>query len=117
VSAATPAIDPSIAALLGRVWGPLPGTAARAGALDFPWSGVSTPFVRREGERVVGHVGVIELPLVVEERLVRVGSVHAECTAPAQRGCGLGAALMVEALAACERRNATGVLTTEIPDF
>ena len=59
---ATPRIDPSLAALLGRVWPRLPGAAARAEAMGFAWTAVSTPFVRREGERVVGHVGVIELP-------------------------------------------------------
>ena len=65
VSSVSPAIDPSIASLLGRVWPSLPGVATRAGALGFPWAAVSTPFVRREGGRVVGHVGVIDLPLVL----------------------------------------------------
>ena len=78
----TPApIEPSIATLLGRVWPRVPGAAARAGALGFPWAAVSTAFVRREGERVVGHVGVIELPLVLAGQPVRVGAIHAVCDA------------------------------------
>lgn len=117
VSLTPPAIDPSIASLLGRVWPSLPGVATRAGALGFPWAAVSTPFVRRDGERVVGHVGVIELPLVLAGRPVRVASIHAVCTDPERRGHGVGAALMEDALAACARRYATVVLTTEIPDF
>jgi GNAT superfamily N-acetyltransferase len=112
-----PAIDPALAALLGRVWPALPGAATRAGALGFPWAAVSTPFVRREGEHVVGHVGVIELPLVLAGRAVRVGSIHAVCTHPERRGRGLGAGLMKDALAACAERYETLVLTTEIPDF
>ncbi len=95
----------------------LPATAVRAEALGFAWAAVSTPFVRREGERVVGHVGLIELPLVVAGQTVRVGSIHAVCADPERRGRGLGAALMQDALAACARRYETVVLTTEIPQF
>ena len=113
----TPALDPSLAALLGRVWPSLPGAADRAAALDFAWATISTPFVRREDGRHVGHVGVIELPLVVAGRPVRVGSIHAVCTDSERRRGGLGGALMQEALAACAGRYETVVLTTEIPEF
>ncbi len=53
------ALDPGLAVLLGRVWPRLPAGVARAEALGFAWTAVSMPFVRREGARVVGHVGVI----------------------------------------------------------
>jgi len=109
-------LDPGLAALLGRVWPRLPTGVARAEALGFAWTAASTPFVRREGERVVGHVGIIELPLVVGGRRVRVGSIHAVCTDPERRGRGLGRALMQEALAAAARFD-TLVLTTLIPEF
>ncbi len=114
---ATPTLDPSLAELLGRVWPRLPGAAARAEAMGFSWAAVSTPFVRREGARVVGHAGVIELPLVAAGRPVRVGSIHAVCTDLERRRGGLGGALMQEALAACAGRYETVVLTTEIPGF
>ena len=78
---------------------------------------VSTPFVRREGDRVVGHVGVIELPLVVGGRRVSIASIHAVCADPERRGRGLGRELMEEALAACDRRFQTVILTTAIPAF
>jgi ribosomal protein S18 acetylase RimI-like enzyme len=110
-------IDPSLAVLLGRVWPGLPGAAVRAEALGFAWAAVSTPFVRREDGRIVGHVGVIELPLVAAGRPVRVGSIHAVCTDPEQRRRGLGKLLMEQALAACDQRYDTVVLTTEIPEF
>lgn len=99
------------------MWPRLPGAAARAEAMGFAWTAVSTPFVRREGERVVGHVGVIELPLVLAGRPTSVASIHAVCTDPDRRGRGLGRTLMTEALAACDRRYDTVVLTTAIPDF
>jgi GNAT superfamily N-acetyltransferase len=117
VPSAPPPLDPPLAALLGRVWPSLPGAAARAAALGFMWAAVSTPFVRREDGRIVGHVGVIELPLVVAGRPVRVGSIHAVCTDPGRRRRGLGRALMDEALAWCDERYDTVVLTTEIPEF
>ena len=98
------ALDPRLAALLGRVWPRLPAGVARAGALGFAWTDVSTPFVRREGERVVAHVGVVELPLVIAGRRVRVGSIHAVCTDPDRRGRGLARGLMQETLAACAGR-------------
>jgi hypothetical protein len=73
--------------------------------------------VRWEGERAVAHVGVIELPLVIEGRRRSVGSIHAVCTDPDRRGRGLGRGLMQEALAACRGRHETLVLTTLVPDF
>ena len=110
-------MDPSLAGLLGRVWPALPGVAARARALGFGWAAISTPFVRRKGTRVVAHVGVIDVPLVVAGRRRRVGSIHAVCTDPGWRHRGLGRALMREALAWCDGRYETIVLTTGIPEF
>jgi ribosomal protein S18 acetylase RimI-like enzyme len=117
VPPSTPTIDPDLAELLGRVWPSLPSAAARAEAMGFAWAAVSTPFLRRKSGRVVGHVGVIELPLVMRGRAVAVGSIHAVCTDPEARGRGLGRALMAEALRACDERYETLVLTTEIPEF
>ena len=110
-------MEPALAALLGRVWPRVPIAAARAAAMGFSWEAVSTPFVRREGGRVVAHVGVIELPLVVNGRRASIGSIHAVCTDPERRGRGLGRELMEEAVAECDRRYETAVLTTSIPDF
>jgi GNAT superfamily N-acetyltransferase len=110
-------IDPGLASLLGRVWPALPAGVARAEALGFAWTTVSTPFVRGEDGRTVGHVGLIELPLVVAGQRRAVGAIHAVCTDPDRRGRGLGRALMAEALRAADARYETVVLTTLIPDF
>ncbi len=112
-----PALDPRLAALLARVWPALPGAAERAAALGFRWADVSTPFVRWQGDRAIAHVGVIDLPLVVDGRRVHVGSVHAVCTDPSVRGRGHCRALLEEALAFCDARYETVVLTTLIPDL
>jgi GNAT superfamily N-acetyltransferase len=112
-----PPLDPSLNSLLGRVWPTIPPAITHAAGLGFAWTAVSTPFVRREGGRVVGHVGVIDLPLVVAGRRCPVGSIHAVCTVPDHRRRGIATALMEEALAACRTRYDTVVLTTQIPDF
>jgi ribosomal protein S18 acetylase RimI-like enzyme len=103
--------------LLARVWPKLPGVVAGAAAMGFAWTAVSTPFTRREHGRVVGHVGVIELPLMVEGRWRRVASIHAVCTDADRRGWGLGRALMEAVLGWCDRRYDAIVLSTEIPRF
>ena len=111
------ALDPRLAALFGRVWRTLPAAAERAGALGFRWADVSTPFVRWDGDRAIAHVGVIEVPLVLEGQRVSVGSVHAVCTDPGLRGRGHCRALLEEALAFCDARYETVMLTTLIPDL
>lgn len=110
-------IDPALATLLERVWPRVPAAIARAAALGFAWTDVSTPFVRREGGGVIGHVGLIELPLVLGGRPVRVGSIHAVCTDPDRRRRGIAHALMAEALAEADRRFETVILTTLIPEL
>jgi GNAT superfamily N-acetyltransferase len=117
VPTVAPPLDPRLGALLARVWPALPGAVGRAEALGASWTAVSTPFVAWEDGRAVGHVGVIELPLVVGGRPCRVGSIHAVCTDPDRRGRGLGGRLVREALAACRDRYETVVLTTLIPQF
>ena len=111
------AVDPGVAALLGRVWPALPPAIERAGALGFHWTAVSTPFVHRDDGRVVAHVGVIEQPLIVAGERRWVGFIHGVCTDPAHRRRGHAHALMEAALAHCRERSATQVLTTQIPDF
>jgi GNAT superfamily N-acetyltransferase len=110
-------VDRELAGLFGRVWPALPRAIARAEHLGFAWTAVSTPFVRRAGNRVVGHAGVIELSLVIAGRPRRIGSVHAVCTDPERRGQGLGRAVMEDLLTGCAARFDTLVLTTAIPDF
>ena len=89
-----PVLDPRLATLFGRVWRSLPPAAERAGALGFRWTDVSTPFVRWDGDRAIAHVGVIEVPLLLGGRRVRVGSIHAVCTDPDLRGRGHGRAVV-----------------------
>jgi GNAT superfamily N-acetyltransferase len=89
----TPRFDPPLAALLGRVWPALPGGVARGEELG-AWAGVSTPFVRWEGGRAVGHGASSTCRWSSGAGGAGVGSIHAVCTDPDHHGHGLGAALM-----------------------
>lgn len=87
-------------------------TATRCG---LRWEDVSTPFVRFEDDRPVSHVGVLELPLVLDGREVAVGAIHAVCTHADRRRRGHYRAVMTEALQWCDQRYETLLLTTDQP--
>ena len=91
--------------------------AAQATRMGAPWESVSTPFVVAEGDHIVSHVGVIELPLVVHRRPVTVASIHGVATQPDHRRCGHYRRVMDEALAYCDERYETQILTTEHPEY
>src|SRR5262249_28540546 len=65
--------------------------------------------------RPVSHVGVLEIPMMLEGREVRAGGIHAVCTHPDFRGRGLYKALMSEVMRWCHNRYQTLVLTTSQP--
>lgn len=112
---ADPARRAAIHALLDATW---PGLSARvrlAASLGWDWHAVSTPFARFVGDEAVGHVGLIDVPVVIDgEELVFAG-LHAVCVRPEHRGRGLARALLAEALAAADERGATAVLYTDKP--
>jgi GNAT superfamily N-acetyltransferase len=82
-----------------------------------PWESVSTPFVIRDGERVVSHVGLLPLPLVVLGEVRVVGGVHGVATHPQHRGQGHFRKLMDQLLPYAVDRYSTLVLTTLHPEY
>jgi GNAT superfamily N-acetyltransferase len=107
-----PTLLPRVFELYEHAW---PGMTARAEGVrgwGMRWE-VSTPFVHCEGDRVISHAGVLEIHLVVAGRPMLVGGVHAVVTHPDHRGRGLSRALMEEALAWCDARYGTVLLTGE----
>ena len=109
--------DERVLALIDRVWPGFGERIVRAGRLGFAWESVSTPFVALDGERVIAHVGVLEVPIVVAGRSQVVGGIHAVATDPDHRGRGHARALLTEAIEHCRPRFETLVLTTAIPRF
>ncbi len=87
----------------------------RAERLNWRWESCSTPFAIVEEGRVLAHVGVLEDPLWVQGRELRVGGIHAVCTLQERRRQGLYRRLMDEVLPWCDERWATLVLSTEDP--
>lgn len=111
--------DPGLRAatrdLLAQSWTKLPAAIDRAARWGADWCELSTPFVEREGDRVVAHVGVIELPLVIEGREQVYAGIHAVCTAGDRRRRGLMRATMARALAWADQRYAGALLWANDP--
>jgi hypothetical protein len=71
--------------------------------------------VRVQGGRVVAHVGVLDVPLVLDSRATHVGGIHAVATLPEHRGKGHMRGLMEEALRWCDARYETLILSGDPP--
>lgn len=113
--------DPSMSArifdLLDEVFPGIRRRAEQLGRLGAVWEEVSTPFVAFEGDVAISHVGVIDLPLMVDGTAVRAGTLHAVATRPTVRRRGFFRLVMEEVLRATEPRFDTLLLTTEHPEY
>jgi GNAT superfamily N-acetyltransferase len=114
---AEPTLSQRVFGLLDVVFPGVPQVAQNARALGASWESVSTPFVHIDGDRVISHIGVIEIPLVLHGKIVRVGSIHAVATHPSSRRRGHYGQLMEEILHHDESRYETLILTTEHPEY
>jgi GNAT superfamily N-acetyltransferase len=93
----------------------LPGKVDAARALGFDWDPVTTPFVDLVDDQIVSHVGVLDVPLRLDGRAVRVAGIHAVCTLPAYRRRGCYRRAMERALAFVEPRWELAQLFTDEP--
>lgn len=103
--------------LLDVVFPGIKQVASNARAMGASWESVSTPFICFEGEQAISHVGVIELPLVLLGRQVKVGSIHGVATQPHYRGRGYFRQAIESALHYADSRYETLILTTEHPEY
>ncbi|UCE62112.1 MAG: GNAT family N-acetyltransferase [Phycisphaerales bacterium] len=97
-----------------------PGLAAHARALQpigLSWDEVSTPFLIFDGDRSISHVGVLEIPMIVDGQEMLIGGIHAVCTHPDHRRRGYFRLVMDEALAWCDERYATAMLIAGTPEI
>jgi len=88
--------------------------AARLGSL---WEECSTPFVCEKGGEIIAHVGLLEMPYVIEGERHRLGGVHAACTLESERRQGHFRRIMEELLVYCDGRFETLELCTENPEY
>ena len=89
-------------------------TCGRWRPFGLHWDQVSTPFIMMKDGRLISHVGVLDLPLIVDGCDVLVGGIHAVCTHPDHRRQGYYRAVMEEALAWCDERYETLMLIASI---
>lgn len=102
-------------AVLASAFPSLPVKVDAARALGFDWDAVTTPFVEVVDDRIVAHVGVLDVPLRLDGRAVRVAGIHAVCTLPAYRRRGCYRRAMERALAFVEPRWELAQLYTDEP--
>jgi len=100
--------------LYEHAWPGLGAQAEGVRAWGMRWE-TSTPFLHCEADRVLSHVGVLEMNLVVGGRPMRVGGIHAIVTHPDHRRKGHMRALLEEAIAWCDGRFEALLLTTSEP--
>ncbi len=93
-----PSFREATIALLGTAWPRLPEAVARARTWGADWCEHSEPFVHIEDGVPVAHVGVMEIPVVLDGHEEILAGIHAVCTHPDQRGRGHMRAAMGEAL-------------------
>jgi len=96
--------------LLDVVFPGLPAHARALEPLGLRWDQVSKPFLVTDGDQPLAHVGVLEVPMVLDGRETLVGGIHAVCTHPNHRRRGYFRLAMEEALAWCDERYATALL-------
>lgn len=112
-----PALIGEVLELLATVFPGFREQERAARELGLRWEACSTPFVYRHHGRVVAHVGVLEVPLVMDGEEVTVGSVHGVATHPEYRRRSYYRAIMEELLPWCDARYPTLHLTTDNPEF
>jgi predicted N-acetyltransferase YhbS len=112
-----PGLREAVGALLAESWTRLPAAIERARGWGADWCELSTPFVAREGSRIVAHVGVIELQLVLDGRTCTRAGIHAVCTARDRRGRGLMRRTLEQALAWVDARYEGALLWANDPDI
>ena len=95
-----------------------PGIARTTEAMDrygCPWHECSMPFVCWSEGMPVAHVGVLEIPLVVQGQEMTVAGLHAVCTDPEHRRRGLARQLLERALSYVDGKFAASLLFADDP--
>lgn len=109
-------LAPAVLGLLSDVFGSWFQECETAGrSHGLRWDRCSTPFVVEDEGRLVAHAGVLEIPLVLDGVERVVAGLHAVATLEAWRGRGLMRRVVEEALAYCDERYETVVLTAGVP--
>lgn len=101
--------------LFDIIWKGMARKLEDAARFGWRWDAITTPFVSRAEGRPVSHVGVMDMPVRLGGRDLRVAGVHAVCTQPAHRRQGHFRAAMEEALAFIDAHWRTAKLHSDKP--
>jgi hypothetical protein len=101
--------------LLEATWPGIPALFDLAGGHGWPLGAVSTPFVARDSERIVSHVGVLELPVVLAGQPRVIAGIHGVCTLPELRRRGHFRSAMEAAMVHLRARYDAAKLCTDKP--
>ncbi len=101
--------------LLDSAFPGLPNHARSLEYLGLHWDKISTPFLFIENDEVLSHVGILEVPMVIDGREIIVGGIHAVATHPGYRRRGLYRKVMTEAMAWCDERYDIQMLIAGVP--
>ncbi len=102
-------------ALLEATWPGLPARFDLADWHGWPIDAVSTPFVTRVDDRIVSHVGVLDLAVRLGGQDRRIAGLHGACTMPDVRRQGHFGAAMERAMVYIRERFSTAKLSTDKP--
>jgi predicted N-acetyltransferase YhbS len=112
-----PALLERVMRLLGIVFPFVPDEVDAARRIGLAWDEVSIPFVVTDGSDgpVIAHVGVLELPLVLEGVSVVAAGLHAVATHPHHRRQGHYRRIMESVIPYVSGRYELALLTTDRP--
>lgn len=105
-------------ALLALLDGAFPGLGERAtwsAACGYRWSDVSAPTLILDGDGPITHIGLLDIPVVIDDQPALVGGVHAVCTRPDRRKQGYFRQAMTDLLERIDGRYHALVLFTDEP--
>ena len=112
-----PSLGDRVFGLLSQVFPGVQVGRHNAAAFGAPWEAGSIPFVAEAAGQVIGHVGLLPVPLRIMGRDVGCGGVHGVATHPDFRRQGYFRALLQELVAYAQSRFETLFLTTLHPEY
>lgn len=101
--------------LLDSIWPSLRAAITKAALVGADWFTMSTAFERSVDGVLAAHVGVMEVPMMIDGVMRSVAGLHAVCTAPQFRGRGLARSLIETAIEHAGSRAETVVLHANDP--